>query len=469
MASMLPANRNAWPRLAAPVVGVLFLAIYLPAAGRGFLKDDFAWIATARIEDWHDLARIFTGNVGFYRPLVTLTFSADHAVWGLQPWGYGLTNLLLCAANALLLHRLATRVRLGSHAALVAVAVWLFNFHAVNMALLWLSGRTALLVTLFSLATAHAMLRGRTGVAGLLCGCALLAKEEAVLLPLMWTVHDVWTSPLTGARPTEAARNAAARTWPLWLALVVYAVLRTTSGAFTASTAPSYYQFSFDPALLLRNVLAYADRAGTVAAFTILVFVAVAGWRSVRLSPDEWRLVRIALVWIPSTYALTVFLPIRSSLYALLPSVGAALLAAAVASAVSRAQPQRFRRAAAGLLVLVLLLVPVYYARNERWTGAADISTEVMTLVQEAASAQAAGHVVLIDDAPAPITFDDVFSGLFGTGVQLFAGPQWTGEVVPPGAGGPHEATLTIGLRDGMPVVITEPRTAGGSSGGVGD
>jgi hypothetical protein len=88
-----------------------------------------------------------------------------------------------------------------------------------------------------------------------------------------------------------------------------------------------------------------------------------------------------------------------------------------------------------------------------------------MTLVRNAASTQPAGHVVLID-APAPITFDDVFSGLFSVGVQLVAGPQWTGDVVPPGGSVPDGATLMIELRDGS-VVITGAKTAGATSGGA--
>ncbi|MNC96546.1 hypothetical protein D3C83_139460 [compost metagenome] len=68
---------------------------------------------------------------------------------------------------------------LAPAASLLAAATWLFNFHAVNMAVLWLSGRTALLVTLFALASAHAMLRGRALLAGGACLLALLSKEEA--------------------------------------------------------------------------------------------------------------------------------------------------------------------------------------------------------------------------------------------------------------------------------------------------
>ena len=57
--------------LTAGVLCSAFLAIYLPDLGHGFLKDDFAWILSSRLERSGDLIALFTSNVGFYRPLVS--------------------------------------------------------------------------------------------------------------------------------------------------------------------------------------------------------------------------------------------------------------------------------------------------------------------------------------------------------------------------------------------------------------
>src|SRR5204862_4123 len=83
----------------------------------------------------------FAKNVGFYRPLVAVTFSADHAVWGLRAVGYALTNLTVCLADTLLLYALARRLGIAAAGALVAAALWALNPHAINMALLWTGGR----------------------------------------------------------------------------------------------------------------------------------------------------------------------------------------------------------------------------------------------------------------------------------------------------------------------------------------
>ena len=96
-------------------------------------------------------------------------------------------NTARCAGTSALrpLKRLVNRIDVRSAVrtfwafALVAAGVWLFNFHAVNMAVLWLSGRTALLVSLFSIGSVHAMLGRRFILAGVL---SLLVGARAVPL-----------------------------------------------------------------------------------------------------------------------------------------------------------------------------------------------------------------------------------------------------------------------------------------------
>src|SRR5207244_795877 len=132
----------------------VFLCAYLPDIGHGFISDDHRWIKESRIESAGDAARLFRSNIGFYRPLVALSFGLDNRLWGERAFGYALTNLALLLVNAALLFLLARRFSLAPAAALLAAAVWLFNFHAVNMSLLWLSSRTALLAGTFGLSAA---------------------------------------------------------------------------------------------------------------------------------------------------------------------------------------------------------------------------------------------------------------------------------------------------------------------------
>src|SRR3954470_398706 len=92
------------------VLVALLVAIYAPALGHGFVKDDFRWIAAAEVHSPADVARMFSSNVGFYRPLVTLSFAIDRAVWRLDARGYARTNVILLLGNAGLLFLVARRL-----------------------------------------------------------------------------------------------------------------------------------------------------------------------------------------------------------------------------------------------------------------------------------------------------------------------------------------------------------------------
>jgi len=426
--------------VSALAVAALFLIIYLPDAGHGFISDDFRWIVEGRLEAAADLPRIFTSNVGFYRPVVMLSFGLDRALWNGAARGYGITNVALCLASAWALYALARQLRLPAAAGALAAATWLFNFHAVNMAVLWLSGRTSLLVTLFALVTGIAFLRGRAALAGAACFLALLAKEEAVALPVLFTAAHIGD----GGRARGAGRLL-----PMWGALLVYLVLRWYSGAFWAGDAPSFYRFTASPLLILRNVAEYADRAATVAAVVAIVLMAATRVRLAQVSTDEARAVRFGALWVVATYALTVALPVRSSLYALLPSVGTALIAGAIAAAAQRHAPVRFARTAMALLAAVALLVPVYRSRNERWVQSAELSERAMQTIERDAAGRPSGRVALVDAPGERFNLTAAFGNLLPEALQLRVGAGWTGEIVASPAEVPASADLVYRLENG--------------------
>jgi hypothetical protein len=458
MASAAPRATRA-PRngvlAAAAVLGTVFSIIYLPDLGHGFISDDFRWIVESRVADTGDLIALFSANVGFYRPVVSASFAADHALWGTSAFFYGLTNFGLCLTAAVLLFFLARHLGLPGQAALIAAGVWLFNFHAVNMALLWLSGRTALLATLFALLTAHAVVRARYRLAGLACLVAMLSKEEAVALPALFTAFLLAAarrSPVVpAATVTRQLIAAASETMPLWAALAVYGALRLQSGAFWPGDAPSFYRFSFAPEIIGRNLLEYADRAGTVAAAVGLALLAVTRTGRPQLADAERRALMLAGVWVPSTYFLTIFLPVRSSLYALLPSVGSALAVGALASAVARGRPGAVRKLGVVLVLVTILLIPVYRARNVRWVQLAELSAHVMATLERAARGRFdAGHAVLIDAPGERFNLAAAFGSLLPEAMRLYLGAGWTGELLSTRPETRRAADLTFELRHGV-------------------
>jgi hypothetical protein len=263
--------------------------------------------------------------------------------------------------GAALLFLVAQRLGLSAVPSALAAALWAFNFHGINMALLWVSGRTALLLTCAALASTLAVLSGRMMIGGVLCLLAMLSKEEAVVLPFLLTCWLYRVRRLSSM-------------WPLFAALGIYLVFRLQSGAFWPSTAPNYYQLTMQPSILLRNALEYLDRGATCAAAAVLMVAAAAHTRPILTAPDR-RILALGALWFASGYAITVFVPVRSSLYAVFPSIGACIAAAVVVAALMRQQADRTLRILVVSSVIPLLLVPVYRARNVRWVAPADLVT----------------------------------------------------------------------------------------------
>jgi hypothetical protein len=424
------------------IVGALLsaalLLAYVPDLGHGFVKDDFGWIRGARIESANDAAALLTRNNGFYRPLVSATFALNYAVSGMAPLAYGVTNLALLLACAALFFMVARRLSLPAAPSALAAALWAFNFHGINMAVLWVSGRTALLLSCAGLAATLAVLNGRMMLGGVFCLLAMLSKEEAVVLPFLLAC---WVYP---------ARRLSSM-WPLLAALAIYLVLRLQSGAFWPATAPSYYRLTIQPSILFSNALEYLDRGATWPAAVALV-VAVAARARPILASGERRILALGALWFVFGYAITVSVPVRSSLYAVFPSIGACLAVAAVVAALIRQQPRRALRTLAVASVIPLLLVPVYRARNVRLVAPADLSATVLRDVERAATPFPAGvRLILIDDPAARFTLDAAFGGLLPDALALTLGDQFEGEILAAGdvSNAPRDGALVLGLRNG--------------------
>src|SRR5437868_287602 len=176
---------------------------------------------------------------------------------------------------------------------------------------------------------------------------------------------------------------------------MAYAALRASAGAFTPGSAPPYYHFAFAPELVLRNALEYVDRGATIGA--VLVVLTAAALRVAPRVADNRRLFAAGAVWFAAGYAITVFLPVRSSLYAVFPAVGAAIASAAVVDRMiaAAAVPRRVLSLAAVIAVAVLAAIPTYRARNGRYVEPARLSERALrTIAAQAAGARPGATIV---------------------------------------------------------------------------
>ncbi len=172
-------------------------------------------------------------------PLTWLSHMADMSMFGPDPLGHHLVNLLLHIANVLLLHRLLTGMT-GAVWRSAAVAL-LFALHPLHVeSVAWAAERKDVLSTLFFMLTITAYLRyvaKRTVLRYLsvvvLYACGLLAKPMVVSLPFVLLLLDTW--PLRRLAFAKTGQNNAVwmGTPALWLEKLPLVILAAVSCVVT--------------------------------------------------------------------------------------------------------------------------------------------------------------------------------------------------------------------------------------------
>ena len=214
---------------------VLVVVSYLPALGCGYVWDDDRLLTdNANMRSFEGLIRTWTdpqANTDFY-PLSHSSWWLEYRLWGLEPFGYHLNNILLHALNALLVWRILRWLAVPG--AWVAAAI--FALHPVQVeAVAWVSERKSVLGGLFCLSAVWLFVRAYVGgddlparrrrlLYGLSLACyaaTLLARPvmmaSAGVLPLLiWWKHGRltrWDFLRVGGYLLLAAPMAALTIW----------------------------------------------------------------------------------------------------------------------------------------------------------------------------------------------------------------------------------------------------------------
>jgi tetratricopeptide (TPR) repeat protein len=256
MKSKEPENKWVRPALAL-LAAAAVLAVFLPALRNGFLDWDdsanFLENLNFRGLGWAQLRWMFTTfHLGPYQPLSWVTLGADYLAWGLNPFGYHLTNVLLHCLNAALFYFLCLRLLApaagkgnepagGTELQLAALfAALVFALHPLRVeSVAWVTERRDVLSGSFFLLSLLTYLKLHSGGAGapeakrrwLPLGAfalALLAKGMAVTLPLALLILDVY--PLRRL-PGGPGKWSAPGTRAVWLEKAPYFLLAAVFGA----------------------------------------------------------------------------------------------------------------------------------------------------------------------------------------------------------------------------------------------
>ena len=210
-------SRSRTAAWAVPVgIALATAAVFLPVLRAGFVNWDdsinFLENPYYRGLGWWQLRWMLTANVmGHWIPVTWLTLGADFAVWGMNPFGYHLTNLLLHTASAVLFyfvsrHLLGLAMPAASPEVLIlgaAAAALVFAVHPLRVeSVAWITERRDVLSGLFFLAAILAYLRGgETGdrieprwrtYSPLLFAGGLLSKASVMTLPAVLVLLDVY-------------------------------------------------------------------------------------------------------------------------------------------------------------------------------------------------------------------------------------------------------------------------------------
>ena len=104
---------------------VLTIVSYASSLNNAFVWDDEQFIYNNNYVKQFVVSKLWTENTiagagqtsTYYRPLTTFSFAVDHAIWGLNPFGFHLTNTLLHMGAGILLSALLALLLILSFAA----------------------------------------------------------------------------------------------------------------------------------------------------------------------------------------------------------------------------------------------------------------------------------------------------------------------------------------------------------------
>ncbi len=181
-------------RIALGLWPLLVLALYLPSIRNDFVYDDITLIVKEQPPaSAGDLFRAFRERhfptVPYYRPVTRLTFLLQRRWHGLNPVPYHLANGILAALAAFRLLRVPC-FGLSPLAASAGALLW--AVHPIMSSAVYpiCSGRETLLPAFLTLLAMESWFRQRTLRAALLFILALFAREQALVLPLLFGTAD---------------------------------------------------------------------------------------------------------------------------------------------------------------------------------------------------------------------------------------------------------------------------------------
>src|SRR5262252_3503083 len=196
---------------------LLTFFVFLPVLRNHFVEwDDYENLVDNphyRGLGWDQLRWMFTTfHMGPYQPLSWMTYGLDYLIWGLNPTGYHLTNLILHAANGVFFYFVAQRLIAAALSMAMDEEHWqldagaffaalLFTIHPLRVeSVAWATERRDVVSGFFFIAVIYGYLRAsepgqsQRWLAGALVTyiLSLLGKATAMTLPVILLILDIY-------------------------------------------------------------------------------------------------------------------------------------------------------------------------------------------------------------------------------------------------------------------------------------
>jgi hypothetical protein len=371
----------------------LFTALlFLPSIGHGFIHDDFLHLYSAAYDTlWHGLTKATGGP--FYAPITWLTFKLNWMMWGLNPAAFAAVNLAIHITNIILLNRLALSLYQSAVAARWAAIGFALLYPANSWAIMWISTRAHLLVTLFFLAALlstvwYAETKRHKSLAFtaivVFATLSLFSKESGITVPISIALV-LYNQRITRKEKFISRSGVIGLFAVLSIILLLYLGIRGQSGAIPVNFSHrQWYSYLLEPKILLENLLRYGWRtygllgilAGAIALSSYL-----GGYAPNRISISKFQII-FSLTLFFTTIAPFILLPGRSGIYTYLPGTAAALLLSAAVR--TWYQPSLEPRPRPDLITTspIILVVVIYccltMGQSLRWMKMAEVNTRVL-------------------------------------------------------------------------------------------
>lgn len=215
---------------------------------------------------WDQLRWMFsTFLMGHYQPLTWVSFALDYQLWGMAPFGYHLTSLLLHTANAVLFYGVSRRLfgaalgtlaegenwRLELSAGLAAL---LFAIHPLRVeSVAWATERRDVLSGFFYFITLDFYLRAAAnsqpssrrrwlGAAVAAYLLSLLSKAMAITLPVVLLLLDIYPLKRLAGKPADwfkrESRALLYEKWPFAILAMGFAIVALIAQEVTGALKP---------------------------------------------------------------------------------------------------------------------------------------------------------------------------------------------------------------------------------------